>query len=149
MLCLHFVRKRTKERATLLKIYKRPWRGFSFHAARRHGRTSSNRIDRGRAKVSTVARLAPSPTSGAEGSDATKSSDPSSGVGRKIFLSSEVDNLFASAESRIETQRNYVRSVSCDFEASMKAITELDTTTSALDTLKAYRARITEGGKEC
>jgi hypothetical protein len=67
----------------------------------------------------------------------------------KDFLSSEVDNLFASAESRIETQRNYVRSVSCDFEASMKAITELDTTTSALDTLKAYRARITEGGKEC
>jgi hypothetical protein len=60
------------------------------------------------------------------------------------FLSAEVDNLIASAESRIERQRDYVRKVSSDFEGSMKAITELDTLTSALDKLKEYRLRITE-----
>jgi len=57
-------------------------------------------------------------------------------------LSVEVDSLIASAETRIETQRKYVRSLSGDFEASMKAITELDSLMSALDKLKAYRARI-------
>lgn len=57
-------------------------------------------------------------------------------------MSVEVDSLIASAETRIETQRKYVRSLSGDFEASMKAITELDSLMSALDKLKAYRARI-------
>jgi len=38
----------------------------------------------------------------------------------------EIDNLIATGEARIERQRDYVRSVSSDFEASMKAIADLE-----------------------
>ena len=54
----------------------------------------------------------------------------------------EIDNLISTAESRIELQREYVRSVVPDFGCSMKAIADLDTMTSALETLKRQRAQI-------
>ena len=58
------------------------------------------------------------------------------------FLLTEVDNLIASAESRIERQRSHVRSVASDFEASMKAVTELDLMLSALEKLRICRNRM-------
>jgi hypothetical protein len=58
------------------------------------------------------------------------------------FLLTEVDNLIASAESRIERQRTYVRSVASDFEASMKAVTELDLMLAALEKLRICRNRM-------
>ena len=58
------------------------------------------------------------------------------------FLLAEVDNLIASAESRIERQRTYVRSVAADFEASMKAVSELDLMLAALEKLRICRQRM-------
>ena len=58
------------------------------------------------------------------------------------FLLQEVDNLIASAEGRIERQRTYVRSVASDFEASMKAVTELDLMLAALEKLRLCRSRM-------
>jgi len=60
----------------------------------------------------------------------------------------EIDHLIATAEARIERQREYVRSVASDFEASMKAIADLDTMTSALVTLKKQRAQIVRWERE-
>ena len=42
------------------------------------------------------------------------------------LIVTEIDNLIATAEARIERQREYVRSVGSDFEGSMKAITDLE-----------------------
>jgi hypothetical protein len=64
------------------------------------------------------------------------------------FMSTELDNLISSAEARILRQRKYVRAVASDFEASIKAITELDTMASALDKVKRYRARVVWDEKE-
>jgi hypothetical protein len=58
------------------------------------------------------------------------------------FLRTEVDNLIASAESRIERQRTYARSVASDFEASLKAVTELDLMLAALEKLRICRNRM-------
>lgn len=58
------------------------------------------------------------------------------------LIVTEIDNLIATAEARIERQREYVRSVGSDFEGSMKAITDLERMTSSLDVLKGQRARI-------
>jgi hypothetical protein len=58
------------------------------------------------------------------------------------FLLTEVDNLIASTESRIERQRTYVRSVASDFDASMKAVTELDLMLAALEKLRICRNRM-------
>jgi hypothetical protein len=58
------------------------------------------------------------------------------------FLLTEVENLIASAESRIERQRTYVRSIASDFEASMKAVTELDLMLAALEKLRICRNRM-------
>jgi predicted nucleic acid-binding Zn-ribbon protein len=64
------------------------------------------------------------------------------------FMSAELDNLISSAEGRIERQRQYVRSVASDFEASMKAIADLDTMISALEALKRQRAQIVRWEQE-
>jgi hypothetical protein len=58
------------------------------------------------------------------------------------LIVTEIDNLIATAEARIERQREYVRSVGSDFEGSVKAITDLERMTSSLDVLKRPRARI-------
>jgi len=58
------------------------------------------------------------------------------------FLLTEVDNLIASTESRIERQRTYIRSVAADFEASMKAVSERDLMLAALEKLRICRHRI-------
>jgi hypothetical protein len=58
------------------------------------------------------------------------------------FLLTEVDSLIASTESRIERQRTYVRSVASDFEASMKAVSELDLMLAALEKLRLCRDRM-------
>ena len=58
------------------------------------------------------------------------------------LILAEVDNLIASAEIRLERLREYVQSIAADFEGSMKAIAELNQMTSALDALRAHRARI-------
>lgn len=58
------------------------------------------------------------------------------------LIVTEIDNLIATAEARIERQQEYVRSMGGDFEGSMKAITDLERMTSSLDVLKRQRARI-------
>ena len=58
------------------------------------------------------------------------------------FLLTEVDNLIASTESRIERQRSHVRSLASDFEASMKAVSELDLMLAALEKLRICRERM-------
>src|SRR5262245_22274045 len=60
----------------------------------------------------------------------------------------EIDRLIATAEARIERQREYVRCVAADFEGSMKAIADLDAMTSALVTLKKQRAQIVRWERE-
>jgi len=60
----------------------------------------------------------------------------------------EVDHLIATAEARIAHQRQYVRSVASDFDASMKAVADLDRMTSGLDKLKTYRASIIGEGQD-
>jgi len=54
----------------------------------------------------------------------------------------EIDDLIATAEVRIERHREYVRAIASDFEGSMKAIADLDTMTTALEMLKRQRAQI-------
>ena len=58
------------------------------------------------------------------------------------FLLTEVDNLIANTESRIERQRTYLRSLASDFEASMKAVSELDLMLAALEKLRICRRRM-------
>jgi hypothetical protein len=58
------------------------------------------------------------------------------------FLLTEVDNLIANTESRIERQRTYLRSLASDFEASMKAVSELDLMLAALEKLRICRHRM-------
>jgi hypothetical protein len=58
------------------------------------------------------------------------------------FLLAEVDNLIAKAESRIERQRTYVRSLASNFEASMKAVSELDLMLATLEKLRICRNRM-------
>jgi phosphoglycerate-specific signal transduction histidine kinase len=60
----------------------------------------------------------------------------------------EIDNLIATTEALIEGQRKYVRSVASDFEGSMKAVADLDTMTSALQTLTTRRALIVRRQQE-
>jgi hypothetical protein len=60
----------------------------------------------------------------------------------------EIDNLIATAAARIARQREYVRSAHSDFESSIKAMTDLDTMTSALDKLERQRARMVRWREE-
>jgi hypothetical protein len=60
----------------------------------------------------------------------------------------EIDNLIATATARIERQREYVRSAHSDFESSIKAMTDQDTMTSALDKLERQRARMVRWREE-
>jgi hypothetical protein len=64
------------------------------------------------------------------------------------LIVAEIDNLIATAEARIERQREYVRSVGSDFEGRVKAITDLERMTSSLDVLKQQRARIVRWEEE-
>jgi hypothetical protein len=64
------------------------------------------------------------------------------------FLLTEVDNLIARAESRIERQRSYVRSLTSNFEASMKAVSELDLMLATLEKLRTCRNRMLPGETE-
>ena len=58
------------------------------------------------------------------------------------FMAIEVCNLIASTEARIDHQRKRVRAAASDFDASMQAVSELDKLTTALEKLKAFKARI-------
>ena len=64
------------------------------------------------------------------------------------FLLNEVDTLIAAAEARIERHRQHVRSVAADFDASMKAISQLETMNAALAKLHDYRARLVGKAEE-
>jgi len=64
------------------------------------------------------------------------------------LILAEIDDLLTTTAARIERQRQYIRSMASDFEASMKAIADLDTMTSALETLKRQRARIVRWEQE-
>ena len=64
------------------------------------------------------------------------------------FMSAEGDNLISSAEVRIAQQRKHIRAVASDFEASMKAIADLETMTTRLEKLKRYRMRVAGEEKE-
>jgi hypothetical protein len=54
----------------------------------------------------------------------------------------EIDNLIATAEARIEHQRDYIRSAASAFGCSMQATTDLETMISALEGLKRQRAQV-------
>ena len=69
-------------------------------------------------------------------------------LSESAFKSAEVDNLISSAEARIEQQRKHVHDVASDFEASMKAIADLETMTTALEKLLRYRMRMAGEEKE-
>jgi hypothetical protein len=58
------------------------------------------------------------------------------------LILAEIDDLMTVTAARIERQRHYIRSTASDFEASMKAIADLDTMTAALEKLKQQRAQI-------
>jgi len=58
------------------------------------------------------------------------------------LMLAEIDGLLITTAARIERQREYIRSLTSDSEASMKAMADLDTMTSALDLLKQQRAQI-------
>jgi len=54
----------------------------------------------------------------------------------------EIDRVIATVQARIVHQRVYVLSLASDFEASMKAIAELNTMTSTLEKLECQRAQM-------
>ena len=58
------------------------------------------------------------------------------------LILAEIDDLLTVTAVRIERQRQYIRSAASDFEASMKAVADLDTMTAALEKLKRQRAQI-------
>jgi len=65
-----------------------------------------------------------------------------------VELLGEIDRLIATAETRIERQHKYLRSLASAFEGSMKAIADLDEMTSALVALKKQRAQIVRWERE-
>ena len=64
------------------------------------------------------------------------------------LIIAEIDRLIEIAEGRIERQHQHVRSMASDFEASIKAIADLDTMTSALERLERERVRIVRWERE-
>jgi len=92
---------------------------------------------------SSVAHLSPQFIEQGRSATMKRSSRPApSAEVQEDFLLAEVDSLIASTESRIERQRTYVRSVASDFEASMKAVSELDLMLAALEKLRICRQRM-------
>jgi len=65
-----------------------------------------------------------------------------------VELLGEIDRLIATAETRIELQHKYLRTLASDFEGSMKAIADPDEMTSALVALKKQRAQIVRWERE-
>ena len=54
----------------------------------------------------------------------------------------EIDRAIATVQARIVHQRVYILSLASDFEASMKAVAELNTMTSELENLERQRAQM-------
>ena len=60
----------------------------------------------------------------------------------------EMDRLIEAAEGRIVRPRQHVCSMASDFEASIKAIADLDTMTCALERRERMRMRIVHWQQE-